>query len=148
MENLVVRALVLRRRTSPAVPFCPNKNDFSSYLNWLCDKPGCRQFLAVLFVGSSSVFEQDFDYGEFSSLVAMSSLIKYVDSVCTVALRQESSNILFAHCVLQFFELVRLCIMTMILLLLLLFVVSVHHPSIQQVPGTIRQFHWNWIDGD
>jgi len=56
-----------------------------------------------------SVFQRDTggDDEQFSVLDSILSLVKYVDSVCAVMLQQESGNILLAHCVLQFFELVR-----------------------------------------
>jgi len=59
-------------------------------------------------VCSRSVFQHDDDDDDkVKALDTILSLVKYVDSVCAVALRQESANILLTHCVLQFFELVR-----------------------------------------
>ena len=56
---------------------------------------------------SELVFRHDNDDEEqFSAVESISSLVKYVDSVCAVALQRESANILLSQCVLQFFELV------------------------------------------
>jgi len=57
-------------------------------------------------IGSLSVFGRDFVDEEVSAVDTLSLLVKYVDRVCIAALQQESANILFTHCVLQFFELV------------------------------------------
>ena len=70
---------------------------------------GSRLLLMCLLcslIGRSSVFGRDFGDEQFSAVDTMWSLVKYVDSACIVALQQDSANILFTHCVLQFFELV------------------------------------------